>query len=155
MSSDSAQSNERSQWKLEEVLSVIIVCLIFLTLSDCFGIFKRFLCGIWRGRSQVERQLVNDSIPEDPSLQLQSRGLDLLTVQSLPTFRFEKNEGEQDKATNMECAICLGEFEEGECLKQIPHCSHSFHSLKKPQFGFRVSLSLSLHNEASIVSHTA
>ncbi|KAG4979741.1 hypothetical protein JHK84_033330 [Glycine max] len=59
--------------------------------------------------------------------QFQSRGLNFIVVQSLPTFQFKKNEREQDKTISVECAICLGEFEEGEWLKRLPHCSHSFH----------------------------
>ncbi|TKY67313.1 RING-H2 finger protein ATL2 [Spatholobus suberectus] len=127
MSSDSAKSNVPSHWKLEEVLPIIIVCVIFLTLSDCFGISKRFLCGICRGRNQAQRRLLDGSIPDDPSQQLQSRGLEFSEVQSLPTFQFEKSEVQQHKAINVDCAICLGEFEEGEWLKHLPNCSHSFH----------------------------
>ncbi|KHN21991.1 RING-H2 finger protein ATL2 [Glycine soja] len=87
------------------------------------------VCGICLGRNQVQRRLLDESIADDPSLQqLQSRGLEFTVVQSLPTFQFKKNEGEQEKAAiSVECAICLGEFEEGEWLKHLPHCSHSFH----------------------------
>lgn len=128
MSSDSSNSIDPSQWKVEEVLSIIIVCVIFLTLSDCFGIFRRFFCGFCYRRNQVQRRLLDESIPEDPSMQLQSRGLEFSVVHSLPTFQFKKSEGEQeDKGISVECAICLGEFEEGEWLKHLPHCSHSFH----------------------------
>ncbi|KAK7404614.1 hypothetical protein VNO78_05569 [Psophocarpus tetragonolobus] len=126
-SSDSAKPNDPAEWKIEEVISIIIVCVIFLALSDCFGIFKRLWCGIWRGRNQVQRPLLDESITDDPSLQLQSCGLELFVVESLPTFKFKKNEGQQNKATSVECAICLGEFEEGEWLKHLPHCTHSFH----------------------------
>lgn len=26
-----------------------------------------------------------------------------------------------------DCAVCLGEFEEGEWLKNLPNCTHTFH----------------------------
>ncbi|CAJ1933060.1 unnamed protein product [Sphenostylis stenocarpa] len=128
MSSDSNNRKNPAQWKLEEVVSIVIVFVIFFTLSDCFGTLKRLLCGIYRGRNQVQRRLLDETVPDDdPSMQVQSRGLELCVVQSLPTIEFKKNEGEQDKGSNMECAICLAEFEEGEWLKHLPQCSHSFH----------------------------
>ncbi|KAK7341730.1 hypothetical protein VNO80_24667 [Phaseolus coccineus] len=128
MSSDSAELNSHTQWKLEEVFSIIIVCVIFFTLSNCFGIFNRLLCGIYRGRNQVPRRLLDETVlNDDPSMQVQSQGLEFCVVQSLPTIEFKRNEGEQEKVSNVECAICLGEFEEGEWLKHLPHCSHRFH----------------------------
>lgn len=127
MSSDLAKSSNPTEWKLEEIVSIIIVCFIFITLSGCLGIVKRLLWRICCGRNQVERPLLDESIPHDTSIQLQSRGLELSVVQSLSTFQFKKNEGEEGKTINVECVICLGEIEEGEWLKHLPHCNHSFH----------------------------
>nr|KYP68156.1 putative RING-H2 finger protein ATL5G [Cajanus cajan] len=87
------------------------------------------MCGICSGRNQGQRRLLDESIADDPSVQLQSRGLDFSVVQSLPTSQFKKNEGEQDKTVGVDCVICLGEFEEGEWLKHLPHCGHGFHVL--------------------------
>nr|CAN80353.1 hypothetical protein VITISV_003141 [Vitis vinifera] len=61
----------------------------------------------------------------DPSQQFHSRGLDSSTVYSLPIAQFKKNEGPSH--SNTDCAVCLGEFEEGEFLKHLPNCSHVFH----------------------------
>ncbi|XP_027348272.1 RING-H2 finger protein ATL66-like [Abrus precatorius] len=129
MSSNSTELNSSSEWKLEEIVSIILVCIIFFALSGCCGIFNRLFCGLCRAcntRNQVPRRVLNEFIPNDPSMQLQSRGLDFSVVKSLPMSQFEKNEGEH-KRTNVDCAICLGEFEEGEWLKHLPNCSHSFH----------------------------
>ncbi|KAG4988628.1 hypothetical protein JHK82_030966 [Glycine max] len=94
------------------------------------------VCGICLGRNQVQRRLLDESIADDPSLQqLQSRGLEFTVVQSLPTFQFKKNEGEQEKAAiSVECAICLGEFEEGESVvhHHILQCSVASHTLLQP-----------------------
>ncbi|KAK7312499.1 hypothetical protein VNO77_36399 [Canavalia gladiata] len=130
MSPDSAEIHDPQKWKIEEIVSIAIVCVIFFTLSGCCGIFNRVLCGLCRtstARNQVPRRLVHDFIPNDDlSLQLQSRGLEFSVVESLPMSQFKKSEGE-NKAINVDCAICLGEFEEGEWLKHLPKCSHSFH----------------------------
>ncbi|XP_061373227.1 RING-H2 finger protein ATL16-like [Gastrolobium bilobum] len=128
MSPDSAKPDEPSQWKPREVCSIIIVCVLFLIISY-YGIFKRLLCEMYRAsttRNHVQRRLLDESIPNDHSLQLQSIGLELSVVHSLPISQFKKNE-EDHKPINVDCAICLGEFEEGVWIKHLPNCTHGFH----------------------------
>ncbi|CAI0443099.1 unnamed protein product [Linum tenue] len=48
------------------------------------------------------------------------------TAELIPAYKFYKGMGlmKEDGGT---CAICLCEFEEGEELKTLPECVHSFH----------------------------
>ncbi|CAN0854896.1 RING-H2 finger protein ATL52 [Linum grandiflorum] len=48
------------------------------------------------------------------------------TAELIPAYKFYKGMGlmKEDGGT---CAICLCEFEEGEELKTLPECMHSFH----------------------------
>ncbi|XP_022752634.1 RING-H2 finger protein ATL57-like [Durio zibethinus] len=50
------------------------------------------------------------------------KGLDPTTVRSLPVYSYHGNAKYQ-----IDCAICLSEFEERECVKTIPYCKHVFH----------------------------
>ncbi|KAI4334315.1 hypothetical protein L6164_019026 [Bauhinia variegata] len=50
-------------------------------------------------------------------------GLDLHTIRSLPVFKYHRDV----KQPQLDCAICLSEFQEGEALKVIPYCEHVFH----------------------------
>ncbi|XP_059626978.1 RING-H2 finger protein ATL16-like [Cornus florida] len=101
------------------VIAVVgAVCSIFLLF-----IYSRF---VW-SRIQEQRRILNESNPDDPSLQFQSRGLDSFITHSLPITQFKKKNEEELSQSNTECAVCLGEFEEGECLKHLPNCSHAFH----------------------------
>ncbi|KAJ6698963.1 RING-H2 FINGER PROTEIN ATL51-RELATED [Salix purpurea] len=34
----------------------------------------------------------------------------------------------EDQGTGYECAVCLSAFEEGEEVRQLPSCKHSFHA---------------------------
>ncbi|KAJ8750157.1 hypothetical protein K2173_014072 [Erythroxylum novogranatense] len=52
------------------------------------------------------------------------KGLDPEIVKSLPVYSYHHVEVKYQ----MECAICLGEFEEKESVKMIPSCEHIFHS---------------------------
>lgn len=51
------------------------------------------------------------------------RGLDPEVVKSLPVFTYYHG----DAKYQLECAICLGEFEEKETVKMMPNCEHVFH----------------------------
>lgn len=122
-------SNQYSSWVPGDICLVIIVCVLFLILSCC-NTLKSLLFGVNSSRSQgnqAQRQLHDVSIPDDGSLQLQSYGLEFCVINSVPLFQFKKNEGEEKKTINADCAVCLGEFEEGEWLKHLPNCNHGFH----------------------------
>lgn len=129
MSSDKACAPP--QWRREEICSIIVVWVVFF-IFIYLGIFKHLFMVIYRAittRNLVQRPLLDEpnSNPSDPSLQLQSRGLEFSIVNILPISQYKRNEGEH-KPMNADCAICLGEFEEGEWLKHLPNCSHSFHA---------------------------
>ncbi|KAE8682431.1 protein NDR1-like [Hibiscus syriacus] len=50
------------------------------------------------------------------------KGLDPITILSLPVYSYHGNAKYQ-----IDCPICLSEFEEKQCLKTIPLCKHVFH----------------------------
>ncbi|KAK6774499.1 hypothetical protein RDI58_029738 [Solanum bulbocastanum] len=54
-----------------------------------------------------------------------------LNVNIVSSFRYKKEElggNQQEKNSDYECAVCLSAFEEGEEVKQLPICKHSFHA---------------------------
>ncbi|XWS26625.1 hypothetical protein CRYUN_Cryun26dG0047100 [Craigia yunnanensis] len=49
----------------------------------------------------------------------------------LSSFMYKKessNMGSQDPGGDYECAVCLSVFEDGEEVRQLPRCKHSFHA---------------------------
>ncbi|CAA2933600.1 RING-H2 finger ATL66-like [Olea europaea subsp. europaea] len=75
----------------------------------------------------VQRRRLDDNPEASPSLQCESRGLDSYIMHSIPITQFEKNKDEESCPGNTDCAVCLGEFEEGQWVKHLPNCSHVFH----------------------------
>ncbi|CAI5530351.1 unnamed protein product [Closterium sp. Naga37s-1] len=56
-------------------------------------------------------------------------GLDPEMVQALPTVTFSREKLREGCCESFrECAVCLGEYEEGECIKTLPSCGHRFHA---------------------------
>ncbi|KAK2970528.1 hypothetical protein RJ640_000235 [Escallonia rubra] len=85
------------------------------------------LQGINFSRNRAPRRRLNQDNPDDPSLQFQSQALDSFVMRSLPIVKFKKKNEDDSGQSSTECAVCLGEFEEGEWLKHLPNCSHIFH----------------------------
>ncbi|XP_021729854.1 RING-H2 finger protein ATL57-like [Chenopodium quinoa] len=56
-----------------------------------------------------------------------TRGVDAKVVNSLPVHAYFPGEAKQGMIDDVECAICLSEFEEKELMKEIPYCGHVFH----------------------------
>jgi Ring finger domain len=55
-------------------------------------------------------------------------GLDSAAIAALPTFPYKDNNvDEVNNGSSMECSICLSTVEEGEMVKLLPVCMHSFH----------------------------
>ncbi|TKY58462.1 RING-H2 finger protein ATL16 [Spatholobus suberectus] len=66
-----------------------------------------------------------------PLAQVRSRGENTLVPHLIPAHKYKKNKKNNDDVTEGEedgtCAVCLGDFEEGEELRTLPECMHSFH----------------------------
>ncbi|CAL0314211.1 unnamed protein product [Lupinus luteus] len=46
----------------------------------------------------------------------------------IPIHKYhKKGKVDADEGDNSTCAVCLGDFEEGEELRTLPECMHSFH----------------------------
>ncbi|CAH8361635.1 unnamed protein product [Eruca vesicaria subsp. sativa] len=56
-----------------------------------------------------------------------ARGLDVSVVESFPTFVYSEVKTQKLGKGELECAICLNEFEDDETLRLLPKCDHVFH----------------------------
>ncbi|KAH0933860.1 hypothetical protein HID58_010977 [Brassica napus] len=56
-----------------------------------------------------------------------ARGLDVSVVETFPTFVYSEVKTQKLGKGELECAICLNEFEDDETLRLLPKCDHVFH----------------------------
>ncbi|XP_058110988.1 RING-H2 finger protein ATL32-like [Magnolia sinica] len=114
-------------WNPIVISLVAVVCAIFLFLSY-YNILRR-QCPLFGPHSMdgPRHRLLNEAIFDDPSSQFQSRALDSAIINALPTIQFKKVDAGKVGPTDTDCAVCLGEFEDGERLRSLPNCGHIFH----------------------------
>ncbi|GJN06422.1 hypothetical protein PR202_ga24151 [Eleusine coracana subsp. coracana] len=64
-------------------------------------------------------------VQEQPPLQQKQpkQGLDAAAIALLPSFPYRRRRGVADA----ECAVCLGDLDEGQTVRRIPECGHVFH----------------------------
>ncbi|GFY98499.1 hypothetical protein Acr_12g0010400 [Actinidia rufa] len=57
------------------------------------------------------------------------RSFDNSGIHLVSSFKYKKEQGvAQDQECDYECPVCLSVFEEGEEVRQLPRCKHSFHA---------------------------
>ncbi|KAF3790958.1 RING-H2 finger protein [Nymphaea thermarum] len=111
-------------WNPSTITVLGAVCTIFLIL-----IYHRTisLCLLEVFRTLWRRVLIVMNRRGSPVDSCGHGGLSSTILEKLPAIQFKKTDIECGKADGG-CAICLGEFMEGEWLRSLPKCSHVFHT---------------------------
>ncbi|KAL0719919.1 hypothetical protein Bca4012_069243 [Brassica carinata] len=111
--------------RVSPALAVIVVILVAaLFLMGFFSVYFRTCSGVAdpgvspaSGGGARSRGTVNAA----------ARGLDVSVVETFPTFVYSEVKTQKLGKGELECAICLNEFEDDETLRLLPKCDHVFH----------------------------
>ncbi|KAG4953280.1 hypothetical protein AAZX31_14G055800 [Glycine max] len=97
-------------------LFFIIVLFSIILLFTALFVFARRICR--RRHHHHNGLLLPDAVPPP-----QNTGLDSAAIKRLPIVLHPRC----NRVAEAECCICLGAFADGEKLKVLPGCDHSFH----------------------------
>ncbi|XP_020081365.1 RING-H2 finger protein ATL39-like [Ananas comosus] len=97
--------------------------IVGISFASFFALFM-LTCSV---RCFRQREARRQGRPKPPC-----EGLDPAEIAALPTFPYKRitraDDGAEEKGAGaMECSICLSVVEEGEVVKMLPRCTHSFH----------------------------
>lgn len=103
---------------------VVILAALLCALICVVGLIAVARCA-WLRRGS------GSAATRSPARALANKGLKKKVLQSLPKFTYDSSESDNAKNPKLgaaaECAICLGEFADGDELRVLPQCGHAFH----------------------------
>ncbi|KAL0708620.1 hypothetical protein Bca4012_075046 [Brassica carinata] len=119
------QRNEvYSYGKISPAMAVIVVILIAaLFFMGFFSIYFRHYSAL----PDAAVSPAGGARPRGVFNAAVARGLDVSVVESFPTFVYSEVKTQKLGKGELECAICLNEFEDDEALRLVPKCDHVFH----------------------------
>lgn len=97
------------------------------TTAVLLGIYNLLLMR-WRSHENNRRNNMGgaaDNNNNQSSLE-QTNSSRISDLSLLSSFRYKKG-GDNNINNDQECAVCLSAFEEGEEVRELPRCMHSFH----------------------------
>ncbi|KAK6237203.1 hypothetical protein QUC31_002672 [Theobroma cacao] len=100
---------------------VVILAALLCALICVVGLIAVARCACLR-----RRRTANNNASQTSA----NKGLKKKVLQSLPKVTYNKDAAistDTVKFASMECAICLGEFAEGDEIRVLPQCGHGFH----------------------------
>ncbi|GLJ39042.1 hypothetical protein SUGI_0795960 [Cryptomeria japonica] len=106
-----SQQPDFSPYIAEDTLVGLVVCLsAFISILSFVSAFMRL--HIWRSREEHVTTMITNA------------GLKKAAIEALSAVIYSKLDS---KLNTTECPICLADFMDGERVRVLPKCRHSFH----------------------------
>ncbi|KAG5235036.1 hypothetical protein OIU76_026265 [Salix suchowensis] len=115
----------------QKIMVAMLLCSFgFVLLLVLLHLYSRHLLRAQqrRRRAILFRDLGRQTVPDiENYIEPPKRGLDPLVISSLPVFTYKLAEQTDHGEPVDECSICLGTIVEGDSVRVLPNCKHTFH----------------------------
>ncbi|KAL8046877.1 hypothetical protein ABFX02_08G202300 [Erythranthe guttata] len=127
--------NRKSNYDMNSkiMLTAIISLSFVVILVTILHIYARFLLRRQSRRQAELRRLgfITASANIQSASEPPKTGLDPAVMAALPHFIFRKtssDDDDDDETSLTECSVCLSILEDGEIVRTLPNCKHTFHA---------------------------
>lgn len=127
-STETPESSFDFDWKISPSMTIITVALVcFFAFLAFFSIYLR-KCA--RLRIAAAAAAADTTLPPAAAVpdRPRRRGLDRAVIETFPVLAYSAVKGLKIGKGELECAVCLSEFEGHETLRLLPTCNHVFHA---------------------------
>ncbi|KAK4766321.1 hypothetical protein SAY87_007963 [Trapa incisa] len=133
MGTASSQSHPAATGSFFTPLLISMVCVIgtctaimayhVIVVKCCLGRRRR------RRRQVFVEMLARYSLASETGIGNSSpQGVEEKVLKTIPIFTYSAAKGHLDSGMDRsECAVCLGELQDGEAVRLLPNCHHAFH----------------------------
>ncbi|XP_026452234.1 RING-H2 finger protein ATL52-like [Papaver somniferum] len=111
-------------------LSLLYYALVMIGLTSLLLVVYKFVVVEWCRpfRSQVQRLRQSSNEPQILNATTSQSFDENSFTQLISTYKYEKSDENKEDSFNNECVVCLSTFEDGQDVRQLSRCKHSFHA---------------------------
>ncbi|KAI3874288.1 hypothetical protein MKW92_045184 [Papaver armeniacum] len=111
-------------------LSLLYYALVMIGLTSLLLVVYKFVVVEWCRplRSPVQRSRQSSNEPRTRNARTSQSFDENSFTQLISTYKYEKSDVNKEDSFNNECVVCLSTFEDGQDVRQLSRCKHSFHA---------------------------
>ncbi|KAK4486996.1 hypothetical protein RD792_006311 [Penstemon davidsonii] len=109
------------------MITAIISLSFIVLLVTILHIYARFM---FRRQARRQAALRHLGFATSPTTEPPVTGLDPSIITALPVFMFKQTNlvDNSNEMSHIECAVCLSTLQDGEMVRTLPNCKHTFHA---------------------------
>ncbi|KAE9596877.1 hypothetical protein Lal_00007354 [Lupinus albus] len=110
--------------------NLIVPLIAMITAALVFFIYHLIAICLWGNHIRMDQNHQQQSLQAAAATLSHNHGISYPLAHLIPIHKYHKKgkvDGDEEGDDNSTCAVCLGDFEEGEELRTLPECMHCFH----------------------------